>query len=362
MTRLKALNSEGSGGNLPGFAAGQEQVAATRRSAWRRLVADRQLNFLVVLNVLVIVLALTLAGAEFVNLYNLQSMASQVPELGLLAIGVMLTMISGNGGIDLSGIALANLSSLTAALLVPTWISPDDAPMTYTVVFFLVTLCVGVVGGLINGLLVSRVALTPIIATLGTSLLFTGLSVVLTNGSAVKLGFIEPMDTFGNSPIFGVPICFGVFIIFAALIGAVLRFSPFGMRLYLLGSNAKAARYAGFAVRRILLLTYTASSMLASIAGFIIAARISSVKWDYGNSYVLISILIVVMAGVRPYGGYGRMICVVLSATALQSLSSMFNFIGISNFFRDCAWGLLLLIFLAVSRIDDFKALLPRRS
>jgi simple sugar transport system permease protein len=152
-----------------------------------------------------------------------------------------------------------------------------------------------------------------------------------------------------------------VFIVIAAAIGAVLRFSPFGLRLYLLGSNAKAARYAGFAPRRILLVTYTVCGVLASVAGIIIGARISSLKWDYGTSYVLIAILIAVMAGVRPDGGYGRMICVVLSATTLQLLSTMFNFLGISDFFRDCAWGLLLLIFLAVSRID-LGSWLPRRS
>ena len=101
--------------------------------------------------------------------------------------------------------------------------------------------------------------------------------------------------------------------------------------------------------------------MLAGIAGIVIAARTSSVKWDYGTSYVLIAILIVVMAGVRPDGGYGRIICVVLSATALQMLASLFNFLDISNFFRDCAWGLLLLLFLAVSRFD-FGSLFPKRA
>ncbi len=318
----------------------------------KHVLADRQLNFLVVVNVLVMATAIAWVGTQFVNTYSLQSMAAQVPELGLLAIGVMLAMISGNGGIDLSGIALANLSGIVAALVVPFWASSDDAPLIYTVSFGTVALGVGLVGGLINGLLISRAGLTPIIATLGTGLAFTGLGVVLTNGSALKLGYIEPLDTFGNAPVFGVPICFSVFIAIAALIGVGLRFSPFGVRLYLLGSNAKAARYAGFASRRILLVTYTVCGLLASVAGFIIAARISSLKWDYGSSYVLIAILIVVMAGVRPDGGYGRIICVVLSATALQLLSSMFNFLDISNFFRDCAWGLLLLIFLAVSRID----------
>ncbi|MCW2309008.1 ABC transporter permease [Rhodobium gokarnense] len=318
---------------------------------------DRQLNFLVALNALVLVAAVAIAGQSFINIYNLQSMATQIPELGLLAIGVTLAMISGNGGIDLSGIAVANLAGIVSALLVPMMVSPDELPMAYAFVFAGVCLVVGLACGLVNGLLISRAGLTPIIATLGTSLAFTGISVVLTNGSGVRLGYIEPLDNFIHTPILGVPICFAVFLAIAIAIGATLRFAPFGMRLYMLGSNAKAARFAGFNQKRLLMTAYTLSSVLASVAGFIIAARISSVKWDYGTSYVLIAILIAVMAGVRPSGGYGKITCVVLSAAALQMLSSMFNFLNISNFFRDFAWGLLLLIFLAVSRFD-FRTLL----
>lgn len=318
---------------------------------------DRQLNFLVALNALVLVAAVAIAGQSFINIYNLQSMATQIPELGLLAIGVTLAMISGNGGIDLSGIAVANLAGIVSALLVPLMVSPDELPMAYAFVFAGVCLVVGLACGLVNGILISRVGLTPIIATLGTSLAFTGISVVLTNGSGVRLGYIEPLDNFIHTPILGVPICFAVFLAIAVAIGASLRFAPFGLRLYMLGSNAKAARFAGFNQKRLLMSAYTLSSVLASVAGFIIAARISSVKWDYGTSYVLIAILIAVMAGVRPTGGYGKITCVVLSASALQMLSSMFNFLNISNFFRDFAWGLLLLIFLAVSRFD-FRTLL----
>ncbi|MNT93165.1 hypothetical protein D3C72_2345730 [compost metagenome] len=83
-------------------------------------------------------------------------------------------------------------------------------------------------------------------------------------------------------------------------------------------------------------------------------------KWDYGGSYLLITILIAVMAGVRPSGGYGRMTCLFFSATALQVLSSAFNLVGISSFFRDCAWGLMLLLFLASSRFEIRHWLRPR--
>ncbi|WP_062226332.1 ABC transporter permease [Aureimonas frigidaquae] len=313
---------------------------------------DRQLGFLVSVNALIILAALVLVGTSFTGLFNLQSMGAQVPELGLLALGVALAMISGNGGIDLSGIALANLSGVIAVLLTPYVATADAAPLAYTLTFAAIALLTGLAGGAVNGCLIGFAGLTPIIATLGTQLLFTGLAVGLTGGSAQPLGFILPMDDFGNMPYLGVPLPFALFIGLAAILALVLRFTGFGKRLFLMGSNPTAAFFAGIPVKRMLFVTYMLSGVLASVAGFVIAARTSSVKWDYGTSYVLIAILTVVMAGVRPSGGYGRILCVVLSAIALQMLSSLFNFMNISNFFRDCAWGLLLILFLATSRID----------
>lgn len=313
---------------------------------------DGQLGFLALVNALVIAASLFLVGPKFVSLFNLQSMATQVSELGLLALGVMLAMVAGRGGIDLSGIALANLSGVFAFMLAPHLASSTEAPVSYCFAFAGISLVVGLIGGAINGFLVGYANLTPIIATLGTQMLYTGIAVGLTGGSALRLGYILPLDDFANLPVMGVPISFALFLAIAGLLTLVLRYSRYGTRLFLLGSNDVAARYAGIPVRRMYFVTYTIAGLLASLAGVIIAARTSSVKWDYGTSYVMVAILIAVMAGVRPEGGYGRVICVLMSAIALQMLSSLFNFMEISNFFRDCAWGLLLLLFLAVSRVD----------
>lgn len=322
---------------------------------------DRQGVFLGLLNVVLLTAGAMMAGATFIDSYNLQSMAAQVPELGLLAFGVMLAMTSGNGGIDLSGIALANLSGIGALMLAKLFVAPDAAPELFSWSFAGIALLIGLAGGLANGLVIAHGRLTPLIATLGTQLLFTGIAVFLTNGSALSLGYIPPLDDFGNSPVLGMPICFALFLVVAAIIGFVLRFTPFGVRLMLLGSNPKAARYGGIAERRMIVLTYTASGLLSSIAGIVIAARNASVKWDYGGSYVLIAILIAVMGGVKPEGGYGKVGCVLLAATALQILSSLFNFMDISNFFRDLAWGLLLLTLLAFARFDFGYWLRPSR-
>lgn len=317
----------------------------------RKALSDGQLNFLLAINFLVLICAAVLSGGQFVNPYNLQSMASQMPELGLLGLGVTLAMISGSGGIDLSGIALANLAAIVGIMLVSRIVDTNNSPFLFTCALVITILAVGILGGMLNGLLIARIKLTPILCTLGTQLLFTGLAVVLSNGSAIRMGYVGPMDVIGNDTVAGVPIDFAVFVAIAAFTGAILRFSPFGLRLLLIGTNAKAARYAGIAEERMLFTTYTLCGALAAMAGAIIVARNSAAKWDYGSSYVLIAILIAVMAGVRPEGGSGRVICVVFSMMALQFLSSTFNFFGFSNYFRDCAWGLLLLLFLASSRL-----------
>jgi simple sugar transport system permease protein len=320
---------------------------------------DPQLMFLAAVNALLLVVGAWTSSGLFIDPYNLQSMASQLPEIALLAIGVMLAMSSGNGGIDLSGIALANLSGVLSALLVQQFVSADTSPVLFSAMFIVLAIVIGLLGGLFNGALIAHGGLTPILCTLGTQLFFTGLCVVASNGRAVTVGSPEPLTTLGNDSIFGVPLSFALFCLVALLVGAMLKFAPFGVRLMLMGTNPTAARFAGFPKARMLLTTYALSGALAGMAGVIIAARNVNVKWDYGQSYLLIAILIVVMAGVKPEGGHGRMICLFLSATALQLMSSLLNFLAISNFFRDFAWGFLLLLFLAVVRFQLLESLVP---
>jgi simple sugar transport system permease protein len=321
-----------------------------------------QLAMLLVINAALLVLGAAISGGSFLSLFNLQSMASQLPEIGLLAIGVMLAMCAGNGGIDLSGIALANLSGVLSAVVVSSFLSSTESETAYSLMFILGAILTGFAGGVINGLLISKLNITPILCTLGTQMAFMGLAVVVSGGKAVTVGSPALLSSIGNDMFAGVPISFLIFIVAAGLIAAVLKFTPYGLWLMLMGTNQKAAVYAGFPKTGVLVATYALSGTLSAIAGIIIAARNVNVKFDYGSSYLLIAILIAVMAGVKPEGGYGRVICVVLSAIALQLMSSLLNFGGLSNFVRDFAWGLLLLTFLAVGRYDLTSIITPGKN
>lgn len=317
------------------------------------------LVMLIAFNALLLMLGALISGGSFLSIYNLQSMASQVPEIGLLAIGVMLAMCAGQGGIDLSGIALANLSGVVSAVVVSSLVSASSDPISYSIAFIIGALAVGLAGGAINGLLIAYLRITPILCTLGTQMAFTGLAVVVSGGKAVSVGSPALLSSLGNDMLVSIPISFVIFAVVATFIAALLRFTPYGLWLMMMGTNPKAAIYAGFPHKGVVVATYTMSGFLSGLAGIIIAARNINVKFDYGSSYLLIAILIAVMAGVKPEGGYGRVIAVVLSAVALQLMSSLLNFGGLSNFVRDFAWGLLLLTFLAVGRYDVASFLSP---
>ncbi|MFP3799356.1 MULTISPECIES: ABC transporter permease [Paraburkholderia] len=322
-----------------------------------RCFGDRQLNFLLAVNLLVVLVAIAISHGQFVGIDNLQSMGSQLPEVALLALGIMLSMLSGNGGIDLSGVGLANLSGMIAALIVPHVVSGDDSPVLYTALFCVIVVGMGLIGGLLNGIVIARLGLTPILCTLGTQLLFTGIAVALSNGASVHVDYVEPLADISNGSFFQVPISFLLFVAVVIVLGWLLRRTPFGLRLYLMGTNQRAAFYAGIPRARMLITTYAMCGVLASLAGLVSVSHTLSAKWDYGNSYLLIAILIAVMGGVNPSGGYGRIICVFFAATVLQFLSSLFNLMGVSQFFGDCAWGLLLLLSLAFAGAERVRSI-----
>jgi simple sugar transport system permease protein len=288
----------------------------------------------------------------FLSGTNIASMTAQFPGYGLLALAMAVPMMT--GGIDLSIISLSNLTSILAALALhkvlgamPT-ISLYSVSTVSAVCFGAVLL--GAVGGLLNGFIIGRMNVTPILATLGSSLIFLGAALVITDGTAV-FGLPAAFGWIGSGKIFNIPASAWLFFIVAACLSIVLTKTAFGSKVYLLGTNARASRYAGLGNRQILYKTYVTSAVCAVMAGIVITASANSAKADYGGAYLLQSILICVLGGVSPFGGRGRIAGVVLAVFALQFLSTGFNLFGANNFLAEAIWGLVLLATMTLSRI-----------
>lgn len=294
-----------------------------------------------------IIFSLLLPG-EFFTVRNMQSMAVQLPEFGILAFAIMITMLT--GGIDLSIVGAANLSAIVAAMILTSLAgegSDGTALSVAVVVSILAALLVGSICGLFNGFLVSRIGITPILATLGSGAIYTGLSFVITGGPAItttQLAFI------GNSSILGLPIPIIVFILMIIAFAIILNRTVFGFNIFMLGTNPTAARFSGINSDSVLLRTYWLAGVIAGFAGIIFLARTNSAKPDFGASFILLTVLIAILGGIKDTGGFGTVSGLVLAILSIQLLSTGLNMLMLNwfpssaaIFFRQFAWGGLLL-------------------
>lgn len=307
---------------------------------------------LAVIAVFVFVLMAALSPERFLSAQNLTSMAFQFPEFAILALAMTIAMMT--GGIDLSVVGVANLSAVVAALVLANVAGPEAAgggAALWLALAVMLALSIGAVAGLINGLLVARFGLPPILATLGAGLVYTGLAVAITGGSAV-MGFPDIVAVIGNERLFGIPVPLILFAALAIGLHVLLTRTGFGLKVTMFGANPRAAFFAALDIDRIILRVYMVAGLFSSVAGLVIMSRANSAKADYGSSYLLLAVLIAVLGGVNPYGGYGRVIGVVLAVLSMQFLSSGLNMLQVSNFARELIWGALLIFVMVINVVD----------
>ncbi len=328
-------------------------LAERRLSGDRRIPLDAEfLRLLVIAVVIVAVIAIATSG-RFFSTVTFSAMAFQFPELGVFSLAIMLSLIT--GGIDLSIVSAANLSGIIAALVLTRLIpeSPTSAQMVMGLTTAMgAAVATGCMCGYVNGLLIARVGITPILATLGTMQLYMGISYVITRGPAIA-GFPEPFLVLGNGSLVGLPVPLLIFASLAVVTAVMLNRSRFGMHLYLLGTNEKAARFSGISVERMLLRTYVLCGALAAIGGLLVMAHANSAKADYGSSYLLQALLVAILAGVHPSGGFGKVSGVVVAVVSLQVLSSGFSMLRFSQFAKELVWGAFLLFIMVLNQVEQ---------
>ncbi|MDA3950886.1 MAG: ABC transporter permease [Spirochaeta sp.] len=291
---------------------------------------------------------------RFYSLLNFQTMAAQFPEYGLMSLGIMLCMIT--GGIDLSLVGIANLTGILMAhvLLALTGESGELPAMAIPAVFALGAV-VGLSLGFFNSVLITRFNISPILATLGAGELFKGISMAMTNGAAVSRFSSEYALTVNNR-IFGdlIPVQTLVFVGAVFFIWVLLTRTTYGPKLYLLGTNPVAARFSGLKTRNLLTKTYVLSGLFAGVAGMVMLGNYNSARADYGAVYTLQSIMIVILGGVSPFGGKGRISGVVLAIVLVQLLQTGINrFPVINSFFIFLLWGSALLLVMVLDVFSD---------
>jgi len=322
---------------------------------WRRKNTDiAALPFILVAVVIIMTVA---TSGRFLSPGNLGALASQLPELGLLSLAMMVAMIT--SGINLSIISSANLVSVIMAIIMTRFIpaeSDSGTVLVLVIISFVIGLVVSVVLGFVNGFLIAYIGLPPMLATLGTMLFYEGLTLAITKGFVIS-GLPDMYVGLTAASILGVPIPLFVLGLAIVVVAIILERTPFGRYLFLIGSSEIATKFSSVDTRKVLTKAYILSGLLCGIAGMVMLSRFNSANARSGSSLLLLTILISVLGGTDPNGGFGKVLGLVLSLLILQFITSGLNLLGITQFMTLAIWGILLLIVIAYRYFMDRKRL-----
>jgi rhamnose transport system permease protein len=273
---------------------------------------------LLLLAVLVAIVALNIARSPYylgvgniVNLFQL--------SIEKIIVALMLTLIIVNAEIDLSVASIMGLAAVMA------WLFQLGVPLPLAILAAMVS---GALAGLNNGFWIAYLGLPSLAVTLAGLIGYRGVARILLEDRAVG-NYPQWFNALGQQPLLGpLTLSIIIFLILFVVIGIVLHGSALGRLVYVMGNSLETARYSGVRVKPVKLLLFTASGVVAALAGLLYAARLGSVRGDIAQGFELDIITIVLLGGVSIFGGSGNLIGVGLSILVILNLR---NGMGLAN-------------------------------
>ena len=313
-----------------------------------------------------VVVFFSFAAPNFVSSANLVIMSEHVALNAFLAIGMTFVIVT--GGIDLSVGSTVGLAGMVAGYLVLNGV--DLSPTGYTVFFntyeiVLITLGVGVLVGLVNGLLITRLNVAPFIATLGTLYVARGLALLSSNGGTFPnlSGRAEyGTDTYpwiGSGSVLGIPVSIWTLIIVGCAAAYLAARTPLGRHIYAVGGNERAAALSGVKVNGVKLFVYMFSGFCAAIVGLIISSELVASHPATGTTFELNAIAAAVLGGTSMSGGRGKIAGTIVGAFVIGILSDGLVMMGVSSFWQTVVKGI---VIIAAVVVDQFQQKLQQRA
>src|SRR2546425_1774947 len=257
----------------------------------------RLLRHETILAILVVVALIVLAAQSerFFTADNLLNQGRLMAEAGLVALAMTFVIVT--GGIDLS---VGSMLGLSAILVGVFW---KNVGLALPVAMVL-AVGAGGLAGLVNGLIITRFKVPPLIATLATLALYRGLAEGISQSRSVR-GYPEWFYVLGQRDAAGAPVQVWIMLVAVLLSAAILGLTTFGRATYAVGANETAARFSGVAVDRTRLLVYTASGLMSGLAAVLLVSRVTTTRSDMGTGVELDVITAVVLGGATLFRGEG---------------------------------------------------------
>ena len=297
---------------------------------------------------IVMIIIFTIADKNFLTIQNFRGIFNNFAVFGVLASGIMIVMLA--GGFDLSVGSISGLVGIVSAVLMM------DKFGVPTPLIFLIAIVIGCTVGLINGLIITKIGINPIITTLGTLAIIRGVCYFWANQNPrIYNVFIQ---NFGRKFIADiVPFTTIYIIVFFIILALVLKFTRFGRNLYTIGGNETLARLAGIPVDRIKIITYVISGFFCSIAGLLLISQLGSGRPEYGTGAELEVLTIVVLGGVAVGGGKGNFLGVFIALLIIGSISNGMVMLDVPVFLRQVVKGVLLVLVISIDALRNRRNL-----
>lgn len=312
---------------------------------------------LVALAVIIVIFAFL--SDNYLRPENLLIMTRHVAMNAVLAIGMLLVIL--NGGIDLSVGSTVGLSGVVAGYLLRGYDMPFTALIAYPPVWvvIIVSLGIGALVGLVNGLLISRLKIAPFIATLGMLYVARGIALLITNGETFtalrgseNLGNTGFLTVLASSPL-GIPFPIWVMVVFAVLGSLLLTKTAFGRWLYATGGNERAAELSGVPVLKVKVWIYVVAGFCAGAVGLLLTADLPAATPRGGELYELNAIAAVVIGGAALSGGRGTIRGTIIGAFVIGFLVDGLVIVGVSTFWQQVIKGAVIIIAVGIDQVQQ---------
>jgi ribose/xylose/arabinose/galactoside ABC-type transport system permease subunit len=284
-------------------------------------------------------IVVTIDGGTFVTVDNIVGMLQRSVALGIVSAGQTVVILAGS--LDLSVSYVISLSSLLAA-------ETMDGQTSNMVPAILVVLLLGVIVGLGNGLIITKLRVNAFIATLGTGLIIKGYMDDRYDGPSGSIP--DTFEELGYRRFGVIPLSVFLFLLVVVVIYLLLRYTRFGFRLYAVGGDEEVSRLSGVRTHRTIIAAHVVCSICAVLTGLFLASRLGSGTPTVGQDggYDLESIAAVVLGGTALAGGRGGVLGTIGGVFILAVLDNTFNQLEVNAFLKDVVRGVIIILAVAV--------------
>lgn len=288
---------------------------------------------------IIVLVYFSLSAPYFLSTSNAVNILSNVSVIGVVTIGQALVLIA--GGFDLSVSGTVPLGGVIFTILLNRGLNIPEA--------WVIAVVAGCGIGVGNGLIITRIGINPLVTTLGTLSITTGLAYVVTNGETVAFNNLnnDPIDTV----VAGMPLYVWTTIFIAVIAFVVLRYSVFGRMLYAIGGNREASRLAGIRVDLITTSVYVISGGLGAFAGVMLAQQLIAGAPTVGQTAALNSIAAVILGGASLSGGVGGIPGTLVGVLVLGTIANGMALMQVPAFYQQIATGGILLLAVGFGRL-----------